>query len=74
MPCTILRVTLLTVPGSFSMSTFLTWLLKDASVTELVMRILSLENITGPRYLILYFAYVVVFILGIIKLSEFLSL
>ena len=56
------------------MSTFLTWFLKEASVTELVMRILSLENITGPRYLILYFAYLVVFILGIIQLSEFLSL
>ena len=56
------------------MSTFLTWFLKEASVTELVMRILSLESITGPRYLILCFAYVVEFILGIIKLSEFLSL
>ena len=56
------------------MPTFLTWFLKEASVTELLIGILTLEYITGPKYLILCFPWVVVFILGIIKLSEFLRL
>ena len=56
------------------MSTFLTWFLKEASVTELFMCLLSLDHITGPIYLMLCFPYVVVLILGIIKLSEFLRL
>ena len=36
------------------------------------MRIFHLDHITGPIYLILYFPRMVVFILGIIKLPEFL--
>lgn len=38
------------------------------------MCIFHLDHITGPMYLILYFPRVVVFILGIIKLPEFLRL
>ena len=57
------------------MSTFLTWFLKKASVTELLMCTLSLDHITGPIYLILVFPIGGnLFILGIIKLSEFLRL
>jgi len=37
------------------MSSFLTWFLKEASVSELSMCILSLDHITGPIYLILCF-------------------
>ena len=56
------------------MSTFLTCFLNEASVTELFMCLLSLDHITGPIYLMLCFPYVLVLILGIIKLSEFLRL
>ena len=38
----------------FSMSTFLTWFLKEASVAELLISIFSLDHITGLIYLILF--------------------
>ena len=56
------------------MSTFLTWFLKEASVTELVMRILKFGEYYRTKISNTVFRIRVVFILGIVKLSEFLSL
>ena len=44
------------------MSTILTWFLKEVSVTELLMCILTLDHITGPKYLILCFPWVVTYL------------
>ena len=46
------------------MSSFFTWFLKEAIVSEVLMCILSLDHITGPIYLILCF-------LGIFFLGNF---
>ena len=58
------------------MSTFLTWFFETENVTELLMSILSLDHITGPIYLYktVFPLSGIVFILGVIKLSDFLRL